>query len=135
MSPSDKREFIPTRIAVLTVSDSRTEADDRSGNTLVRELTDAGHSLVEKIIVPDDIYRIRAAISNWIADSDVQVIAPRGTIRDRLDRRVRSMTVRPCHEGAIDALRSVKGVVQVESAALSLEELFKDVVLGAEANI
>jgi molybdenum cofactor biosynthesis protein B len=78
MPPSDKREFIPTRIAVLTASDSRTAADDRSGDTLVRELTDAGHSLVEKIIVPDDIYRIRAAVSNWITDSDVQVIITTG---------------------------------------------------------
>jgi ABC-2 type transport system ATP-binding protein len=69
-----------------------------------------------------------------LADSNVEVAAPRGTIRDRHDRRVREMTVRSCDEETIDTVRSVEGVVQVESDALSLEEVFKDVVLGAEAN-
>ena len=69
-----------------------------------------------------------------LADSDVEVTAPRGTIRDRHDRRVREMTVRSCHEETIAAVRSVEGVIQVESDTLSLEEFFKDVVLGAEAN-
>jgi ABC-2 type transport system ATP-binding protein len=69
-----------------------------------------------------------------LADSDVEVAPPRGTIRDRRDRRIREMTVRSCAEETMDAVRSVEGVVQVESTALSLEEVFKDVVLGAEAN-
>ncbi len=70
-----------------------------------------------------------------LADTDVTVSAPRGTIRDRRDRRVREMTVRPCHAETIDAVRSVDGVVEVATATLSLEDLFKDVVLGAEANL
>ena len=53
---SGPREFKPLNIAVLTVSDSRTEADDRSGKTLVDRLTGAGHRLAEKAIEPDDAY-------------------------------------------------------------------------------
>ena len=78
MPPSENREFIPTRIAVLTASDTRTEADDRSGDTLVKYLTGAGHNLVEKIIVPDDVYQIRAVVAKWIADPDVQVVITSG---------------------------------------------------------
>jgi molybdenum cofactor biosynthesis protein B len=73
-----EREFIPVSIAVLTVSDSRTEADDKSGKLLVDRLTEAGHWLFEKTIVPDDIFRIRAVVSGWIADPDVQAVITTG---------------------------------------------------------
>jgi molybdenum cofactor biosynthesis protein B len=73
-----ERSFIPLNIAVLTVSDTRTEADDTSGRTLVERLTAAGHRLAEKCIVPDDIYRIRAVVSRWIADPDIQVVITTG---------------------------------------------------------
>lgn len=72
------REFIPVNIAVLTVSDSRTEDNDKSGKLLATRLTDAGHRLVEKRIVKDDMYQIRAAISEWIANADVQVVVSTG---------------------------------------------------------
>ncbi len=75
---SSQREFIPARIAVLTISDTRTEADDRSGEAIVSRLVRAGHALHEKLIVPDDIYRIRARVSTWIADPSVQVIITTG---------------------------------------------------------
>ncbi len=74
----NERSFIPLRIAVLTVSDTRTEATDASGKLLVERLEDAGHRLAEKIIVPDDIYRIRAVVSAWIADTDVDVVLTTG---------------------------------------------------------
>ncbi|MGD2074597.1 MAG: molybdenum cofactor biosynthesis protein B [Gammaproteobacteria bacterium] len=70
--------FIPLRIAVLTVSDSRTEDNDTSGQTLVERLNGDGHTLAEKRIVPDDKYQIRAIVSRWIADSDVQVVISTG---------------------------------------------------------
>lgn len=73
-----QREFIPLNIAVLTVSDSRTEVDDKSGNLLVERLEDAGHSLYEKKIVPDDIYVIRAVIATWCASEDVQAVLTTG---------------------------------------------------------
>ncbi|WP_455209006.1 molybdenum cofactor biosynthesis protein B [Kaarinaea lacus] len=75
---SQQREFIPLNIAVLTVSDSRTEENDRSGQLLVQRLTDAGHILAEKIIVPDDIYDIRATVSHWIADKKINVVLTTG---------------------------------------------------------
>jgi molybdenum cofactor biosynthesis protein B len=75
---SIEKHFIPLTIAVLVVSDSRTEADDVSGGTLVERIGLAGHHVSEKKIVPDDIYQIRAVISNWIVDDAVNVIISTG---------------------------------------------------------
>lgn len=75
---SEEREFIPLNIAVLTVSDSRDESSDKSGPLLVRYLTEAGHRLAEKTIVPDDKYRIREVVSRWIADEGLQVVLTTG---------------------------------------------------------
>jgi molybdopterin adenylyltransferase len=74
----NEREFIPLNITVLTVSDSRTEETDKSGNRLVEMLEEQGHKLYEKAIVPDDIYQIRAEVSKWIADEQVQVVMTTG---------------------------------------------------------
>lgn len=71
-------DFIPLNIAVLTVSDTRTEADDTSGRTLVERLEAAGHRLAAKAIEPDDIYRIRARVSAWIADPDIHAVISTG---------------------------------------------------------
>lgn len=73
-----EREFRPISIAVLTVSDSRDEATDKSGRLLVERLTKAGHRLAEKRIVPDDVYQIRAAVSRWIADREVDAVITTG---------------------------------------------------------
>ena len=62
----------------MIVSDSRTEADDKSGKVLADRLIKAGHSLFEKKIVPDDIYQIRAAVSHWIADPEVHAVITTG---------------------------------------------------------
>jgi molybdenum cofactor biosynthesis protein B len=78
MAEGKERRFIPVNIAVLTISDSRTEADDKSGSLLVNRLQAAGHRLHEKQIVPDNIYRIRATVSQWIANNDVQVVLTTG---------------------------------------------------------
>ena len=75
---SKAREFVPVPIAVMTVSDSRTEADDKSGKLLVERLTGVGHRIVEKVIVPDDIFQIRSVVSRWIADTEVQVVLTTG---------------------------------------------------------
>lgn len=73
-----EREFLPVSIAVLTISDSRDEQSDKSGRLLVDRLTGAGHRLAEKAIVTDDVYRIRAIVSRWIADPAVQVVITTG---------------------------------------------------------
>lgn len=78
MPEKTQREFIPLDIAVLVISDSRTEKTDKSGDLLVKRLTSAGHRLHEKQIVPDDIYRIRAVISTWCADERVNVVLATG---------------------------------------------------------
>jgi molybdopterin adenylyltransferase len=62
----------------LVISDTRIETDDVSGKTLVERLSSAGHTLFEKTIVPDNIYQIRAVVSNWIASKAVNVIISTG---------------------------------------------------------
>ncbi|MEQ9038093.1 MAG: molybdenum cofactor biosynthesis protein B [Silicimonas sp.] len=74
----DSREFIPVRIAVLTVSDTRSLEDDRSGDTLVQRLTDAGHKLAARDIVTDDQDRIAAKLREWCADPEIDVILSTG---------------------------------------------------------
>ena len=78
MTASEAREFKPLRVAVLTVSDTRNEATDKSGALLVDRLRKAGHVLAAKTIVRDDIYAIRALVSAWIADSEVEVVITTG---------------------------------------------------------
>lgn len=91
----NEREFLPLAIAVLTVSDTRTEADDASGRALVERLTAAGHRLADRAIVPDDIYRVRAVVSGWIADPAVAVVLVTGgtgmTGRDSTPEAVRPL--------------------------------------------
>ena len=62
-----KRQFIPVNIALLTISDTRTIENDTSGKVLRERLLDAGHQLADQQIVADDLYQIRAIISQWIA--------------------------------------------------------------------
>ncbi|MBP5979934.1 MAG: molybdenum cofactor biosynthesis protein B [Halomonas sp.] len=70
--------MVALKIAILTISDTRTEESDRSGQLLVESLTAAGHQLADKRIVPDDIYQIRAVVAQWIADAGVQVVITTG---------------------------------------------------------
>lgn len=78
MSKTFTSEFVPLNIAVLTVSDTRTEENDTSGQLLVEKLTEAGHKLTDKQIVVDDKYKLRAVVSNWIADETTQVVLVTG---------------------------------------------------------
>ncbi|OUR93787.1 molybdenum cofactor biosynthesis protein B [Gammaproteobacteria bacterium 42_54_T18] len=71
---SASNEFVPVNIAVLTVSDTRTEENDTSGNSLVENLTESGHVLADKKIVIDDVYQIRAVVSQWVADKSVEAV-------------------------------------------------------------
>ena len=72
------RPFVPVAIAVLTISDSRTMENDKSGSLLEDRISKSGHSCVGRAIVPDDIYRVRAQVSEWIVDTDIQVILTTG---------------------------------------------------------
>ena len=75
---SKNHAFIAVHIAVLTVSDSRTEADDKSGDLLVSRVTNTGHVLADRKIVRDDIDQIRAVLTRWIDDADIQVAITTG---------------------------------------------------------
>ncbi|GAA0592526.1 molybdenum cofactor biosynthesis protein B [Paenochrobactrum glaciei] len=75
---TNERSFIPVGIAILTVSDTRTLADDKSGDTLQQRLCDAGHKLVERAIVPDDIEAIRSIVKKWSQQAGIDVIITTG---------------------------------------------------------
>lgn len=89
---SKEKVFTPLNVAVLTVSDSRTLEEDTSGQYLADSLQQAGHNLVDRQLITDDIYKIRAVISGWIADPEVHaVITTGGTgfyIRDSMPEAV-----------------------------------------------
>jgi molybdopterin adenylyltransferase len=82
----NSKAFIPLNIAVLTVSDTRDESNDTSGQLLAERVTSSGHQLAAKAIVKDDVYQLRAIVSNWIADENIHAIISTGgtgfTLRD-----------------------------------------------------
>ncbi|MBO0497120.1 molybdenum cofactor biosynthesis protein B [Pseudomonas sp. Marseille-Q1929] len=92
MAHLTQQNFVSLNIAVLTISDTRTYDTDTSGDTLVDRLQTAGHMLIDRGIVMDDIYQIRARVSQWIADPQVQVILMTGgtgfTARDNTPQAV-----------------------------------------------
>ena len=95
MAMPEQPAFAALGIAVLTVSDTRDESTDKSGATLIELLQRAGHRLAARQIVPDDIYRIRASVSGWIADPAVNVVLTTGgtglTGRDGTPEAVRPL--------------------------------------------
>ena len=72
------QDFLPLKIAVLTASDTRTLEEDTSGQLLSDRLTEAGHQLAVREIVPDNIYLIRALVSQWIADESIDIVISTG---------------------------------------------------------
>lgn len=71
-------EFVPLNVAVLTVSDSRDATNDSSGDYLREALAEAGHVVLDRALVKDNLYRIRAVVSSWIASKDIQVVIVNG---------------------------------------------------------
>lgn len=123
---STEREFKPLAIAVLVVSDSRTEDDDVSGRVLVERLRDAGHRLKEKRIVADNVYRIRAAVSEWVADESVDVVVSTGgtgvTGRDGTPEAL-SVLFDKCLDGFGETFRAISyqqiGTSTIQSRAVA----------------
>ena len=72
------KQFVPLKIAVLTVSDTRELADDKSGATLAERVAKAGHAVADRAIVTDDVEKIRARVKQWIADPAIDVIITTG---------------------------------------------------------
>src|SRR5216117_1368403 len=77
-SIDEAKQFVPLNIAVLTISDTRSLADDKSGTTLADRLTSAGHKLAAREIVTDDVEAIRAIIRRWIADPGIDAVITTG---------------------------------------------------------
>jgi molybdenum cofactor biosynthesis protein B len=119
-------EFIPAHIAILTVSDSRGAAEDTSGQYLQDAAQEAGHQVVDRAIVKDDIYQIRARVSAWIADDNVQAVLITGgtgfTARDNTPEALLPLFVREV-EGFGELFRMVSyeeiGTATIQSRALA----------------
>ena len=117
--------FLPLRIAVLTVSDSRGEVEDKSGSLLRERAEAAGHRVLAREIVRDDIYQMRAVISRWIADPEVQVILATGgtgvTGRDSTPEAVMPLLDKEI-EGFGELFRAISreeiGTASIQSRAL-----------------
>src|SRR5436853_1943982 len=78
VSADEPKQFIPLNLAVLTISDTRSLADDKSGTTLADRLTAAGHKLAARKIVTDDVDAIRLIVSAWIKDPGIDAIITTG---------------------------------------------------------
>lgn len=122
----NEKSFQPLDIAVLTLSDSRDLKTDQSGDILVGRLEEAGHRLVSRALVPDDIYRARAVVSAWIADERVQVILTTGgtgiTGRDTTPEALRPLFDKEI-EGFGEFFRAISlseiGVAALQSRAVA----------------
>jgi molybdenum cofactor biosynthesis protein B len=102
----ENREFLPVRIAVLTVSDTRALDDDRSGDVLVQRLSDAGHILAERMIVRDERAEIAEQLRVWCADDAIDVVISTGGT-GLTGRDVTVEAHRDVYEKEIDAFGTV----------------------------
>ena len=114
----ETKDFIPVRIAVLTVSDTRSLAEDRSGDTLVGRIEEAGHALAARAIVPDDRADIVAHLRRWIADPAVDVILSTGGT-GLTGRDVTVEAHRDVYEKEIEAFATVFTMVSMQKIGTS----------------
>lgn len=114
----ENAEFIPVRIAVLTVSDSRTLADDRSGDVLVARLTEAGHILADRQIVVDERADIADQLCKWCDNSDIDVVISTGGT-GLTGRDVSVEAHRDVYEKEIDAFGTVFTIVSMQKIGTS----------------
>ena len=115
----ESKEFIATRIAVLTVSDTRQMDEDKSGQTLVDRLEPAGHTLVDRKIIADERDQIADQLRVWIADPDVDVVISTGGT-GLTGRDVTVEAHRDVYEKEIDAFGTVFTIVSMQKIGLSL---------------
>jgi molybdenum cofactor biosynthesis protein B len=114
----ETKTFIPLRIAVLTVSDTRTRENDTSGDTLVERLTTAGHVLADRALLRDDVEQIRGQLRKWIAAKDVDaIITTGGTGLTGRDVTVEAM--RPLFEKEIDGFSALFHQISYEKVGTS----------------
>ena len=114
----ETRPFIPVRIAVLTVSDTRTLADDKSGDTLAGLLATDGHELADRAIERDDVEAIRARVKGWIADPTIDVVITTGGT-GFTGRDVTPEAVKPLFEKEIDGFSTIFHLISYEKIETS----------------
>lgn len=118
MTTNATRPFIPIRIAVLTVSDTRTLSDDKSGDTLVERIRGAGHELAAREIVKDEVSSIAVKVSAWITDPRVNVVITTGGT-GFTGRDVTPDAVRPLFEKEIDGFSAVFHAISFQKIGTS----------------
>lgn len=114
----ESKPFVPVRIAVLTVSDSRTLAEDKSGDTLVARLTEAGHVLADRRIVRDERAEIAAQLRAWVADPGVDVVISTGGT-GLTGRDVTVEAHREVYEKEIEAFATVFTMISMQKIGTS----------------
>ncbi|MBN9261035.1 MAG: molybdenum cofactor biosynthesis protein B [Hyphomicrobium sp.] len=114
----ETRPFIPVRIAVLTVSDTRTLKDDRSGDTLAGLIAAEGHELADRAIEKDDIPAIRARVEKWIADKTIDVVITTGGT-GFTGRDVTPEAVKPLFEKEIDGFSALFHMISFQKIETS----------------
>jgi molybdenum cofactor biosynthesis protein B len=114
----ESKDFIPVRIAVLTVSDTRSLEEDRSGDTLVGRLTEAGHILADRKILPDERRQIADQLRRWCADPEIDVILSTGGT-GLTGRDVTVEAHRDVYEKEIDAFGTVFTIVSMQKIGTS----------------
>lgn len=114
----ETKAFIPVRIAILTVSDTRTLAEDKSGDTLVARLTDAGHLLAARAILPDERQLIADKLRQWVADPAIDVVISTGGT-GLTGRDVTVEAHRDVYEKEIEAFGTVFTIVSMQKIGTS----------------
>jgi molybdenum cofactor biosynthesis protein B len=114
----EMRPFLPVRIAVLTVSDTRSAADDKSGDTLAQMIRAAGHVVADRTIVKDDAASIQASVKGWIADPNIDVVISTGGT-GFTGRDVTPEAVKPLFEKEIEGFSTVFHMISFQKVATS----------------
>ncbi len=102
----ESRPFVPVRIAILTMSDTRTLAEDKSGNTLVGMIEEAGHVVADRALAPDDVAAIRSKVEGWIANPQIDVVITTGGT-GFTGRDVTPEAITPLFEKHIDGFSTI----------------------------
>ena len=113
-----ERDFLPVRIAVLTVSDTRTSDDDRSGDVLMNRIVDAGHTLIKREIIADERLLISGKLQEWCGRDDIDVIISTGGT-GLTGRDVTVEAHRDVYEKEIDAFGTVFTIVSMKNIGTS----------------